>query len=264
VDIKVTDNHGRICPLCDGRITFEIEGNAVFLGGYNSGRFDGNGKNDNVIHQKYVYAECGINRVFLKSTRQAGKVVLYASMEPGICSKVQWQSRACDLSVLSKSKLTAWYPQYQEIPPVPKTSFCAIAAADEQKYVAETEDFCKILVDGQEPDFRGVRAVNRKGSIWGNVICILDSLQRICGDKFSYQYQLHDKKLILESGGHMIVAEAGVTHLLIDGNENLIDGEPYITDEGIFVMEVNTFLSNIQEVSVQYDEKIHALRIKTK
>ena len=39
-DVEVVDNEGRICPLCYDRIDFEIEGEAKFLGGYNSGRFN--------------------------------------------------------------------------------------------------------------------------------------------------------------------------------------------------------------------------------
>lgn len=65
LDVEILDQEVRLCPLCDCRIDFETEGEAAFLGGYNSGRFNGFGRQDSVIHQTYVFAECGNNRVFL-------------------------------------------------------------------------------------------------------------------------------------------------------------------------------------------------------
>ena len=58
-----------------------------------------------------------------------------------------------------------------------------------------------------------------------------------------------------------IVAQAGATHLLVDGQENLMDGQPYVTDTGILVMEVNAIAPHVAGVSAQYDDKIGALRI---
>lgn len=54
VDIAVQDSAGRVCPLCDARIDFTLDGPAQFLGGYNSGRFAGHGHDDSVIHQNHV------------------------------------------------------------------------------------------------------------------------------------------------------------------------------------------------------------------
>ena len=81
VDVSVVDAQGRICPLEDRKITFSLEGEGIFLGGYNSGRFNGNGRKDSVIHTDHVYAECGTNRVFIRSTKHAGKILLKAHME---------------------------------------------------------------------------------------------------------------------------------------------------------------------------------------
>ena len=67
MDLEVTDAQGRICPLADLRIDFQLEGPAVWLGGYNSGRFNGNGREDSVIGRPFVYAECGTNRVLMRA-----------------------------------------------------------------------------------------------------------------------------------------------------------------------------------------------------
>ena len=125
------------------------------------------------------------------------------------------------------------------------------------------ECFCKILVDGQEPDTREVRSVNKNGSIWGAVLCILERLDLVWGEAFDYQWIPDEQKLILHSGGHTVEAEAGRTHLLVDGSESLMDGEPYLTKEGALVMEVNAIVPYIQGISAQYDEKINVLRIET-
>ena len=42
-----------------------------------------------------------------------------------------------------------------------------------------------------------------------------------------------------------------------------MDGEPYETPEGIFVMEVNAVIPYISGVKAVYDDKIEVLRIET-
>ncbi len=77
VDVEVVDENGNVCPLEYDRIDFTFEGEGTFLGGYNSGMFD----ETSVIHKNYCYAECGKNRVFIRSSRNAGKMTLTAKME---------------------------------------------------------------------------------------------------------------------------------------------------------------------------------------
>ncbi len=74
-DVRIVDAKGRVCPLDYERIDFQLAGPGVFLGGYNSGKF---GK-DAVIHKNYVFAECGLNRVFVRATRNAGEITLTAT-----------------------------------------------------------------------------------------------------------------------------------------------------------------------------------------
>ena len=65
-------------------------------------------------------------------------------------------------------------------------------------------------------------------------------------------------------GVDVVTAECGRTHLLVNGNENLMDGEPYISDSGQFVMEVSAIASYIDGVSAWYDDKVEVFRIETK
>ena len=253
VDIEVVDKQGRICPLCDSKITFRLTGDAVFLGGYNSGRFDGNGRSDNVIHQDHVYAECGANRVLLRAGKTPCEITLTATAEGLPEAAITLRS------VPAEDGLIADYTNPRFDPA--ENFFRPIAEADAAKYVPDKENYCKIMVNGQEPDFRGVRAVNRNGAIWGNVLCIMERIKSMFPERMDFTWDAEAQRLTVHSGGHEIIAQAGVTHLLVDGRENLMDGQPYVTDTGILVMEVNAIAPHIQGAACQYDDKIGALRI---
>ena len=262
VDVKIVDHQGRICPLDDRKISFRLSGPAEFLGGYNSGRFQGNGRQDSVIRQPFVFAECGVNRVLLRSVRAAGRVRLTASAAGLPDAEAELHSAACDLNTLTGGE---WADQPTETAGFPGREedwFLPIPASDAAKYVPEAENYCKILVNGQEPDFRGVRAVNRNGAVWGNVLCVLERMKQLAPDCLDYQWD--GTRLTIHSNGHTVIARIGETHLLADGGESLMDGQPYRTEEGILVMEVSAAVSRVDGAQVQYDEKIGALRITLK
>ncbi|MCM1064395.1 MAG: hypothetical protein NC420_07975 [Eubacterium sp.] len=266
LDVEVLDGEGRLCPLCDSRIDFVTEGEAQFLGGYNSGRFNGYGKADSVIHQDHVYAECGNNRVFLRSTFRAGQISVKAVMEGVPAETVAWESVAVEREPLSLHKPNVWYAGYSAQAPEREDAFPAIPAADALKYQAPEQDYCKILIQGQEPDNGGVPSVNKNGSVWGSVLIILERMLSTWPDRnlFTYQFDRDKGMLTVHSGENTILAEAGRTHLLVNGQENLMDGEPYVTERGAFVMEVNALIPYIQNVSCQYDDRVHVLRIELK
>lgn len=259
-DVEVLDQEGRLCPLCDARIDFVTEGPARFLGGYNSGRCNAEDRQDSVIHENHVYAECGNNRVFLRSLREAGVITLRASMKGVEDAVITWESVPVICEPLSQNASVVWYASYQEEPPVREAAFPAIPAADALKYEPADQDYCKILVKGQEPDTRGVPSVNKNGSIWGAVLCILERMYP-WGDTFRFEYDRDARRLTVFSGQNTVVAEAGRTHLLVNGEESLMDGAPYVTPEGIFVMEVNAIIPYILHTSCQYDDKVGVLRI---
>lgn len=255
------DAQGRICPLCDAKIHFTLTGDAVFLGGYNSGRFNGNGRSDNVIHQDHVYAECGTNRVLLRAGKIPGEITLTATAEGLPAARVTLRSIPADVSPLTTHTPSTNYANPPALVDAREEFFQPIAEADAVKYTPDKELYCKIMLNGQEPDFRGVRAVNKNGAIWGNVMCIIERMKQNFPDRLDFTWDEREKRLTVLSGGHTIIAQAGATHLLVDGKENLMDGEPYVTDTGILVMEVNAIAPHIDGASCQYDDKIGALRI---
>ena len=71
IDVEAVDAKGERCPTFQQRVDFETDGPAVWLGGYNSGKI-------NSIRHSYLDLECGINRVAVRSTREAGKIVVRA------------------------------------------------------------------------------------------------------------------------------------------------------------------------------------------
>lgn len=256
VDMEVTDAQGRVCPLADLRVDFALAGPAFFLGGYNSGRFNGNGRQDSVVGQPFVFAECGTNRVLLRAGDTAGDIRLTASAAGLPPVEITLRTVPC-----GEEKPAVLYADPAWLPPASEDHITAIPAADAAKYVPETENYCKVMVNGQEPDFRGVRAVNRNGAIWGNALCILERMKSLAPDRVDFTWDRPSGVLTLRSGPHTAVARVGSTHLLVDGQESLMDGQPYVTEEGILVMEINAIAPQVVGASAQFDDKIGALRV---
>jgi beta-galactosidase len=74
VDVEAVDAAGERCPTFQKRVDFETEGPGVWRGGYNSGRA-------NSTNKAFLDLEAGINRVSVRSTRQAGAVTIRARAE---------------------------------------------------------------------------------------------------------------------------------------------------------------------------------------
>jgi len=53
-------------------LDFKLDGPAVWRGGYNSGR-------TNSINHTFLFTECGVNRVMLRSTLKPGTIILSAT-----------------------------------------------------------------------------------------------------------------------------------------------------------------------------------------
>jgi len=85
-DVEAVDAQGRRCPTDEARVDFKLEGPAIWRGGYNSGK-------TNSVNNPWLDTECGINRVAIRSTLTAGKIILTATragLEP---AKVEIESQ---------------------------------------------------------------------------------------------------------------------------------------------------------------------------
>ncbi len=71
-DVEAVDAQGRRCPTVQQRVDFTLSGPGVWRGGYNSGK-------EGSINHTYLDIECGLNRVSVRSTREAGAVRLTAT-----------------------------------------------------------------------------------------------------------------------------------------------------------------------------------------
>ena len=83
IDVEVVDAKGQRCPTDDARVDFTWSstgrdpsaiGHAIWRGGYNSGKV-------NSTNNLYLNTEDGINRVAMRSTRDAGSVTLTATRQ---------------------------------------------------------------------------------------------------------------------------------------------------------------------------------------
>ena len=306
VDVSVVDAQGRICPLENRKITFSLEGEGIFLGGYNSGRFNGNGRKDSVIHTDHVYAECGTNRVFIRSTKHAGKILLKAHMEEmdaveshalgveeasakegkgaGIAEKASAKTERSDNIAETKARRKipdAWVMlesiagEKEEISKRPPSrlekarerSFAEnenywepIPQADILKYEKPDKLYCKVLINGQEPDTRGTLSVVDHDGVFSPVLYILEALHRQRPDLFDWSYE--DGVLEVNSGDTHAVAQTGHTCILVNGEENLMNGQPFFNANGTFLMEIGPLMACIHGIHAWYDDKIQVFRIE--
>jgi beta-galactosidase len=74
IDVEAVDAKGERCPCDDARVDFAVTGPGVWRGGYNSGK-------TNSTNNLYLNTECGINRVSVRSGRQAGTISVTASRQ---------------------------------------------------------------------------------------------------------------------------------------------------------------------------------------
>jgi beta-galactosidase len=74
IDVEAIDEAGQRCPTFEQRVDFETTGPAIWRGGYNSGKIRS-------INNPYLNLECGINRVSIRSTREAGTIKVTAKCE---------------------------------------------------------------------------------------------------------------------------------------------------------------------------------------
>lgn len=74
VEVEVVDAKGNRCPTAFNEVSFDLSGPAEWRGGIAQGP-------DNFILAKKLPAECGVNRVLVRSLPQAGKITVKASAD---------------------------------------------------------------------------------------------------------------------------------------------------------------------------------------
>ena len=87
VDVEIVDAQGHRCPTALNLVKFNLQGPAEWRGGIAQGP-------DNCILASLLPMECGINRVILRSSPQAGTIVLSASSQDLKSASIQLRSTA--------------------------------------------------------------------------------------------------------------------------------------------------------------------------
>lgn len=74
IDVEAVDAKGERCPTFQRRVDFQLKDNkdGIWRGGYNSGK-------TNSVNNSFLGLECGINRVAVRATRNAGPIIVKAT-----------------------------------------------------------------------------------------------------------------------------------------------------------------------------------------
>ena len=275
VDLKLVDANGRVLPLANDRVEFELTGDATFMGGWNSGVFD----KDSPIGKNWVNLELGVNRVFVKAGRKAGKVVLKAKCANGMSAQVEIDSVPVEVAgglmremPQERAKNASSYEVRNPVPPVRDL----VGRAGAVPY--------KVFVDGEEVAFpKGAGAFKPDAST--GVVCPYEPvLAAIKAAGASVEYTYNPKKipsnkkylrrisptpyratLTCRAGGKEIDAVAGLTVLFEDnGREKNLTNYEMTGDKGVLAGELGPLLGYIPGLEVATDGNGRKVDIKVK
>lgn len=87
IEVEVVDKEGRRCPLANHMITYSLRGPAEWRGGIAQGP-------NNFILAKTFPVECGVNRFLIRSTHQAGNIILTAKAEGLTPARISFASQS--------------------------------------------------------------------------------------------------------------------------------------------------------------------------
>lgn len=114
IEVEVVDEKGNRCPTAMNMIDFEVQGQGIFVGGIAQGP-------DNYIGSKNLPVECGVNRIFVRSTETAGVITVKASSGSLKSTAIEVKTIQTDLGKLSKKLPSDNLPSFTEKGPTPKT-----------------------------------------------------------------------------------------------------------------------------------------------
>ena len=239
-DVSVTDRDGNICPLSYDRIDFSLKGDGVFLGGYNSGTYD----DTSVIHKNYCYAECGTNRVFVKSTLYGKSFTLTASAEG-----LESASVHINMTPIEMQNGLSLTPQQAQ----PKNTFSYLRKNITEDVIrcykptaANPKDVYTVLINGEEIKFKS--APYRPDTSSG-VLCAVRPVLDALGVTYTYR---NTGKLTLTLSKKCVSITEGETAIRTGDETNLTNAEFYV-EQGEIIAEISALLAYIENVEVQTD-----------
>lgn len=247
-DVAVTDKNGNICPLSYDRIDFNLTGDGVFLGGYNSGTYD----STSVIHKNYCYAECGINRVFVKSTLNGKGFTLTATADGLESASVEITmtpaqiNGGLSLTPQQSQDINSFRYERNRTPDIIRPR---------SRAEAKVQDVYAVFLDGEEIKFKS--APYRPDTSSG-VLCEVRPVLDALGVKYTY---LMGGKLTLTLSDCGASLTEGETTIKIGSETNLTNAEFY-TLRGEIIAEIAAVLAYVDNVEVITDSAEKKVFIK--
>ncbi len=247
-DVAVTDENGNICPLAQDRINFDLKGDGLFLGGYNSGTYD----ETSVIHKNYCFAECGVNRVFVKSVPYGNTFTLTATAD-GL------ESASVTVKLTPIKTENGFLLNLQQS--YPKNTFTYTDTYTGKKRISfsqtKAKDVYSITVNNKSlhmpsPPYRPDTS--------SGVLCAVRPVLDALGVKYTYLTQ-NKTTLTLEDCGATLIE--GETSIHAEGETNLTNAEFY-TENGELIAEISAVLAYVENIVVTTDAKTKTLTINTK
>lgn len=274
IDVEIVDSEGRVCPLSYDRIDFDFEGEGTFLGGYNSGLYG----EESVIHKDYCFAECGTNRVFVRSSRNSGSFTLTASAEGLPDASVSVVSVPFETEGGLAAKAQQAFEKDAAAEKASDTLFdrlvsdnIALAKAKAaNKNIgknADEKDVYRVLVNGREVEFK--TKPYRPDSASG-VLCEVRPVLDALGCSYTYQTEgeLPERLkafslpyLVLSGSGAEVVC--GETAIRCGEESNLTNAEFY-AENGEIIAEIATVLGYVPGAEVRTDAESKTVSITKK
>lgn len=266
-DVEVLDKDGNICVLNYDRIDFSISGEGIFLGGYNSGLFG----EESVIGKSHVYAECGLNRVFVRSTTTAGTISLTASMD-GVKSAT---AKITSTAIETEGGLTVMMPQhYKDAETIYQESKIVIEGTDlyapSENLTVDISSYetgipYTVTVNGEVVDNTYAHKPNDTIGVQAALRPILYQIKKT-GDSGLASYKESDGALSLLSDFRLIVIRENTTFLQVDKEKeaDLLSAAPEYSIDSVLMAELKAVLKYISGVTFEIDDVNHVFAITVK
>ena len=288
-DVEVFDKNGNVCALNYDKINFTYSGEGIYLGGYNGGMgdscfqnsaeseglsnyFGGNKDEVSTIHKDYVYAECGTNRIFVKSKRNAGEFTLNATLcdSNGNETDITTSASVTSEPVAVEGGLTTAMPArqsyiYAENAPEIESAPSMVSLSDEFTVdwekavrVEKVDDtvYYTVTLNGETIDLPVRAYEGLMNSVFAPVMPVLDALKELGADiEYTYdETNPDDPKLTVvvdggtDNGGHTMWCHLSENILHVDGDTDQSSDFPHIVD-GEFCFELSMIFKYIDGVN---------------
>ena len=282
VDFSLVDANHTIHPYASDKITFRLEGDATFMGGWNSGVFG----EASPIGKDFVNLECGMARVFVKAGRAPGKATLTWRCANGQSGQVPLELKPFE----TKGGISA-APQ-QEYPANART-FARRTSAEAVQDLASSGSAAgvpyAVCVNGAPVAFAKGMGEPVKPDDNTGVCCAYEPVLaalKAAGAKLEYTVEPKripaNKKWLrklspspfipmvtVKAGGREIDACAGFTELFLDNgkDKNLTNCEIYGVgkkNQKVVCGELAALVGYIPGVEITTDAKTNTIELKVK